>query len=131
MLMLLFAWVLGFLLHELMHVLSQGRTGVIYIEGLSMRATAEHYWNIRFFYLAGGLLSGLVFIVAGVLVFFLPTLYVVWCFFTVGVVNIIYGFFECAFLPRWGNSLKYTVGRYSLYFLIICLMVGILWRWIN
>jgi len=123
-LVFLFLWVTSFLWHELMHLKHRGLggKGIIDVDVFSMSALID-YKATSLFYLAGGLYTGIIFILAGFLV---SDLVWMWCLFTVGVVNLVYGFFEMHFLPKWGNSSRYQWNRYLLYCMvtIICIIIG-------
>lgn len=108
-LLFLFIWVCSFLFHELMHIFGTGHLdGMINVDGLSMDASPANLW-------AGGLLSGVVFSLAGVFIWFLGSHGVGYLFVICGVVNMVYGCFEGLFLPQWGNNQEYKLGRYSIY----------------
>ena len=105
----LFVWVCSFLMHELMHIIGTGKLkGRIDIFGFSMSAYPAVLW-------AGGILSGLIFSIAGGLIWSLGSSAVGYLFLICGVVNLVYGIFEAMFLPSWGNNQDYKLGRYSIY----------------
>ena len=126
----LFTWIISFLAHEFFHIkarLIQGYndTGNIQVYKYSMSAYRDNVTNDSWFFLAGGLLSGVLFIFMG---FFCSDKVWMVSFFTAGAVNICYGFFEMFFLPRWGDSRKYRIGRYSIYITVsLILLVCLLW----
>lgn len=116
-LLFLFVWVSSFLVHELCHILGTGHLhGTITVDGLSMSATPACLW-------AGGILSGLVFTVAGSLIWLLGFPPVGELFIICGVVNLCYGPYEAIFLPQWGNNQEYKIGRYSIYIGVTAIML--------
>ena len=128
-----FVWIASFLFHEFFHVkariiFGKNDTGEIQVFRYGFSAYREYVTNDSWFFLAGGLLSGTLFILIGLVLW--PNVVIRTCLFTTGAVNIVYGFFEMRFLPLWGNNQCYTIGRYSLYCIttIVC-MVCLLW-WI-
>ncbi len=120
-LIFLFLWITGFLWHELWHIMGSGTLyGQINIHGLSMSASPANL-------LAGGLGSGLTFLLFALLIYPYTLLSLVYMVVIVGVVNIVYSFFENKYLPRWGNDRRYTLGRYGIYVGVVTVMVVIYW----
>ena len=87
---------LSFVIHEWGHIKSQGplMSGTIRVEKYTMTATADIVYNTYLFFLGGGLISGIIFMLLG----FGAALYGVWGyyvpFFTTGVIQLVYGFWE-------------------------------------
>lgn len=116
-LLFLFIWVCSFLVHELMHIIGTGHLkGTITVDGLSMSASPACLW-------AGGILSGIIFSVAGAFIWLLESHAIGYLFIVCGVVNMVYGVFESMFLPAWGNNQDYKLGRYSIYLGVTALML--------
>jgi len=116
-LLFLFIWVSSFLIHELCHILGTSHlSGTITVDGFSMNASPANLW-------AGGILSGLIFSVAGVLIWTVASHALGYLFVICGAVNLIYGPFEAVFLPQWGNNAEYKLGRYNIYIGVTALMV--------
>ena len=86
-------WVLIFLLHELMHIRSQGltMTGKIWVKEWGMVVSADHVYNRRLFGMGGGILSS---IVCFLLYFLSQDVQWQWGFFTMGWIQFAYGLYE-------------------------------------
>jgi len=114
-LIFVFVWFTMFLIHELMHIKSQGITmgGKIWVEGWSFTCTADTVKDDLLFKLGGGILTS---IICFILVF-LSCCWWQWCFLTLGWVQFLYGLYE-GFI-----GVKY---RYLIYILIVTVMV-IIW----
>jgi len=113
----LFVWVSSFLWHELFHIIGSGSLhGTITVDGLSMSASSAALW-------AGGILSGMVFSVAGTLIWVLESHAIGYLFIVCGVVNLVYGVYETMFLSVHGNDMDYKLGRYSIYIGVTSIML--------
>jgi len=112
----IFALVNSFLLHELCHVKSQGfgMTGRIDIEKFGFTCTPDYVHNEKWLYYSGGLLSGLIFLLMGGMLWY----YGIWSFYvpfiTLGVINFAYGIWE---------GIKGSEGRWKIYGLITIVMM--------
>ena len=121
-------WVLVFLLHEFCHILSGGLGvfGTIYVD---LRRVLPRMYAVSdrsrgwWFYLSGGFLSGLVFLFLAVYSHFVCARGFEQCFSVLGVLNFVYGFYEMLFLPRWGVGMRYDVGRFGLYVVVLVVML--------
>ena len=120
-----FVWVTGFLWHELLHIKNRYpfmQTGTIFVHRLGFTCIGDEITNIsRWFFLAGGLLTGIVFLIVGILC--LDTIWrncLIWC----GFLNLCYGVFEYKYLGTLNNH-QYVVGRYTLYFVVLLLQVSV------
>ena len=117
-LLFLFIWVSSFLWHELTHIISTGKLqGQININGLSMTASPATLWG-------GGIITGLIFVTAGCLMWLMQVPKVGYLFITCGVVNIFYGVFETYCLGRI-SAKRYLYGRYLVYSSTLFMMVMI------
>lgn len=113
-LVFVFVFLSSFLIHELMHIKSQGinMKGTIFVKKLGMYCTPEHFNNLHVFELAGGIYTSII--------MFIMTFCCVgwwqWCFLTMGYVHFFYGLYE-GFI-----SIKY---RMYIYVTVICVMMMI------
>jgi len=125
-LVFVYAWFTSFLWHELGHIKCEhlSDTGDIQVFDLSMQAYRNNATNDAWFYYAGGILSGLLHIIIGLLC---TDLVFKFGFLTVGFVNLAYGFFEGHFLPKWGDTRRYKIGRYAVYLSIVVIALIIWW----
>ena len=126
----IYTWVTGFLLHELCHVLEAMRQGAkkgfIHINGTGFLAYYDGMIkNKILFAWAGGLYSGIILLIVGFIayyynnpVFYIPIL-------TVAVVNIVYSFYEKKYLYVLSTRDYY---KYH-YFLYIVTLVGMFIFW--
>jgi hypothetical protein len=121
-LLVLFVWVSSFLWHELFHILSQGKKGMINVDFPSMSASSV-IWNVNVFYFSGGVLSGLLFMFFGVVIGF-NDLFIGFIFYMIGATNFVYGCFEGLFI-RYLSSSSYDFCRFSLYIICLTLFVSI------
>lgn len=111
-----FFWVLVFLFHELMHIIGTLTLhGTITVDGLSMNASPANL-------LAGGILAGIIFNIAGAIIWFLESPAIGYMLIICGMVNIAYAPFEYVFLPKWGNTRKYKL-RYGIYIGVTLIML--------
>ena len=135
-LLIIFLWlfITSFLWHELGHCYEAYRQGandysiipdfrklslrMVYIGKVSDKPLIS---------LAGGLYSGILMLIMGIVCLYLRyTLFYI-SLFTLVVVQFVYGVFEWRFIHRWGRtSRKYVWGRYSIY-LVVILVMGIIW----
>ena len=116
----LFIFVSSLFWHELCHIIGTGRLwGTIDVTGFSMQASPANLW-------VGGLGAGLVFSIAGGLIWAIGTHALGYLFIICGAVNLCYFPFEALFLPQWGNNWEYKLGRYTIYVGVTCTMV-LLW----
>ena len=112
----LFCWIESFLLHEYMHIKSQGilMTGTIDVKQFGFTCSPEFIKNRKWLYYAGGILSGIVYLIMGVCLWY----YGIWSFYvpfiTFGIINLSYGIWE-----GW----KGPTGRYKVYIATIGVMV--------
>lgn len=92
----IFAWVNCFLLHELMHIKSQGLAmeGMIEVGKIGFTAGPRKMVNENLFFLAGGLYSGLIYLYISLLLFLCGALWFTITFSTVGMINVVYGIHE-------------------------------------
>ena len=123
-----FCFIGSFLFHELGHIKcsSLKDTGNIQVFRYGFAASRDNKSNDWWFFLAGGLLAGVLYITIGLLCWYDSVVQL--CLFTAGIVNICYGPFEMYYLPRWGSGDKrYKYGRYSIYIIvtIVCLIMGV------
>jgi len=86
-------WILIFLLHELMHIKSQGlfMTGTIWVHKLGMTVCADTIHNSRLHSLGGGILSSIVCFIA---CFLSQDIQFKYAFFTMGWIQFAYGLYE-------------------------------------
>ena len=87
-------WILIFLLHELMHIKSQGpkTEGTIRVHyPHSMTVGADKVWNSRLFWMGGGILSS---IICFILFFLSQDIQFQYAFFTMGWIQLAYGLYE-------------------------------------
>jgi len=129
----LYVWFTTFIWHEFGHGLDNHRqTGMFGKIGVSLRhltmwhETDGYIADMSMYFLMGGLFSGLLHIGIGLIC--ADTIFR-FGFFTTGLVNLVYGFFEWHFLPKWGNNTKYKIGRYAIYVSLVTVMV-IVWVWV-
>ena len=115
--MIPFSWITSFLMHELMHIKSQGlrMTGTIRIYEKYLTCNADTVRTIEYIYFAsGGLYSGIIFIWVGVL----AVLYNAWGFYvpliSFGILNMVYGFWE---------GFKKINTRYYMYVITIIILI--------
>lgn len=119
---IIFAWFQSFFTHEVMHCLEgirQGSTeGTIRIVTwhqipVSMRAGADYVRSVKMFSLAGGLYSGIVFLIVALI-----STDIEWqfSFGMVALVQFLYGPFETCCRSTW-SSRMYLIGRCSIYIL--------------
>lgn len=118
----LYCWFTSFLWHELWHIKGKSllHTGNIQVFKGSMAAYRDNIDVDGWFYLSGGLLSGLLHITLGLLI---KDTILQFCLLNVGFINLCYGFFEYWFLPKWGDNWKYKIGRYTIYIGVIIVMI--------
>ena len=92
----LFSWINSFLLHEWMHIKSQGftMTGHITVGRFGMTCSPDITYNAGLKRLAGGLYSGVCYIITSIFAFYYDAwaLYVPFSMF--GMINIGYGLWE-------------------------------------
>jgi len=123
----LYVWVSIFLLHEVMHLFEAWRqTGeigsiLVNFNAVTLRAGPREVHNMDLFLLAGGLYAGIISIVIGFLIGH-PILS--FLFYSVGLTNIVYSFFEMKYLGEVPSE-YYLCGRYSIYFCVmaVCILV--------
>ncbi len=118
-LLFFFLWITSFLVHELCHIIGAGTLhGTITIDGLSMSATPANLW-------AGGLGSGLIYAVAGALVWLLGNHPFAWLFLTIAAVQGLYGTFEGICLPTQNgvDTEEYWLGRWTIYLCVSTAML--------
>ena len=130
-------WIISFLLHEFSHGLECNRqTGQFGRIGVSIKyLTMWHepqgnIQNYSLYFLAGGLYSGLCFLLFSLLIYPYVLFTLVYMLWIVGVTNIVYSVYEYKYLPVWGNNRQYTVGRYTVYLSVITVMVIVYWSMI-
>ena len=121
-------FILGFLFHELAHILEgkrQGSTeGVITIHMHenklpSMTVTANNVKNITHFLWAGGLYTALIFFMLGLFTYLIPSIWAFpleFGFTTVALMNLFYAPYEGTFLTKWTHE-KYLKWHYVMYIL--------------
>jgi len=114
--MTLYYWLGSFLYHEFMHIRSQGigAEGTIWVHKFSMTCAAKYVKWPYLYSLAGGLYSGIIHVIVGLLAvyyhawgFYVPTI-------TFGVVNIAYGIWEAE---------RGAKGRYYIYVATLIIMI--------
>lgn len=130
----LMMWPISFLLHEYGHCVEAFRQGVkeckIFVKPTTMMASASNLKNYETFCFAGGIYSGIVLWLMGLYAFWTPTnwdfpfgfAFVFW-----GTIQIIYGIFEGFMLPKWGNTPKYKIGRYTIYIGTALFLLWLYW----
>ena len=102
-----YCWVVSFLVHELMHIKGDDitSTGKINVHKFSLSATSDIPSKKRWLWYAGGILSGLIHIIIGALLWY----YGIWVFYvpfiTCGVINFIYGLWE----GTYGGKDRHTI----------------------
>jgi len=113
----LLAWITSFLVHELMHIKSQGINveGTIWVHNpFSMTVGAKEMPRPNLFWFAGGIYSGTIFIIFALMLSY----YNAWGLYvpmgTFGVINLFYGFWE---------GIKGPEGRYKIYGATTLLMI--------
>lgn len=128
-------WPISFLLHEWCHCLEGFRQGnkecKIFVKPTTMLTDANDLYNYSSFCFAGGVLSGLALMIAGLFPFYTSSnwdfpfgfAFIFW-----GTINLIYGIYEGFILPRWHNTLKYKIGRYSIYLIVGLLLIFLFWN---
>ena len=132
-------WVIAFVLHEFYHVLeglrqggTDGRIIVTKHKNIpSMNATCNNLKNYELFAYAGGILTGITYLVLSIpfvtkMCSFLP---IEIPLVTIGLVNLVYGVYEGRTLYKW-NKDKYMFWHYIVYgvVIMICLIVyGVLY----
>ncbi len=106
---ILYSWAVTFLIHELMHIKSQG----IHAEGTinvhyphSMTATVKNITRPRLFWFAGGIYSGIIHLLISGMLFYYDAwgMYIPISIFA--MMNLCYGFWE---------GFKGPLGRYKIY----------------
>ena len=119
----IYTWVTGFLLHELCHIfeaMRQGaKKGFIHVNGTGFLAYYDGIIkNKILFAWAGGLYSGIILLIVGFIayyynnpVFYIPIL-------TVAVVNIVYSFYEKKYLYVLSTK-DYYLYHYLLYLIVL------------
>jgi len=118
-LIFIFSFFSSFLWHELCHGLEAIRQGSskanIIVKPWTMMTGGDHITNSKLFFLAGGLYSGIIFILAGLLTI---DPYFRFSFLTVGLMNVFYSYYEMEYITKHSPSI-YRAIRYSIYFLTI------------
>ena len=128
-------WLWIFTFHEICHILEGFRLGAdegrIYIESYNKIPTMTCWSNYpkdnRSVQYAGGLYSGIVSFLIGLIPYYTETL---WDFIfefpliTIGMVNIVYGIYEGIYIHNIPYD-KYMKYHYILYIVTILIMIGI------
>ena len=91
-----YAWLASFMIHEWMHIKSQGlfMTGIINVGKCGMTCAADTILDKGWYYFSGGLLSGILHLLIGLPLWY----YGVWALYipiiTFAVINLAYSFYE-------------------------------------
>jgi len=119
-------WLTSFLVHEFMHIKSQGilMGGTIYVNEFGMTVDADEIYNLDLFYLSGGLYSGIIFMLLGIILFYYNAVALYIPSFTFGFINLTYGFWEFIHGAegRWKIYLTSTI--ISIIFWLVCIFLG-------
>lgn len=115
----IFVWVTSFLLHEMMHIKSQGPNGNIDVWKYGMTCTVEKMTRPQLFYYAGGIFTSPIMFICALL----SAGWWSWSFLTLGLVQLFYGIYEGY---NHGNVSK----RYYIYGSVVIVML-ILWIILN
>ena len=124
-------WVLGFILHEICHLLEcirqagKGKIEVWFNNNIpSMRCVCDTYMNYTLFKFAGGFLSGCLLLLIGAITLgYIPVIGIP--LILVGLVNFVYGFYEAAFLSNIPFK-DYMKWHYVLYGITLTLGIILL-----
>jgi len=116
---ILFAWVGSFLWHELSHIKSQGikMSGTIWVDAFGMTVLPDEMKWPQLFALAGGLYSGVVYLIMSGFLFYYEAWALYIAFSTFGAINVVYGFWEWLHGPE---------GRFKIYG-ITSILMAIFW----
>jgi len=120
----LFAWVNCFLLHELMHIKSQGllMKGTIRVSKFGMTCVSDEVKNEKIYAYSGGIYSGIIYLIMSAFLF----IYGIWemyvPFSTVGVINVSYGVLE---------GMGYVSKRFILYVVVFIIMIILWFNYVN
>lgn len=120
----LILWVCFNLFHELMHIKNQGllKKGVIWVEPLGFKCSTDDVNNEDIYSLSGGIYTG---IISFILLFITSDIELMFCFFTIGWVETVYGIYEWI-ADKYGISIDYRYGLYLFTgFICICF-----WWWL-
>lgn len=131
----LFAWVTVFLLHELCHLLEAyrqnkqgGKINVFIRNGVPTFTASpdDKLKNCKLFNLAGGLYSGTISLLIGLIAVYCHAVPFYISFVTLGVLNIVYSVFEYSFLGEISMEQYYRY-HYFVYGIVLAIMAFI-WR---
>ena len=113
----LFVWITSFLIHEVMHIKSQGlkSTGIIGVHQYGFTASVNHMENSEVFYYAGGVYTSIIMSLCALL----SIGWWSWCFITLAWVQLCYGIYE-------GYNYGDVDYRYIIY-IVIPLIMLIFW----
>jgi len=116
-LIFIYVYITSFLIHELMHIKSQGilSEGKITITSTGMLAYCNYIKNAKLFYYGGGILSSIIMFI----LVFLTMDWWQWCYLTMGFLQLSYGMYE-------GYTMCDVGYRYYIYVIVIIIML-IIW----
>lgn len=129
---LVIIWLMGFLLHELCHIIEAFRqgnnTGYIRVWKSILPSFIAEYdnglQNQNMFKLAGGLYSGLILLVPALIAYLTGSVPLLFAFLTTAIANLAYAPYEMKYLWKINMNL-YSIGRYTIYSAVIVIMLGI------
>lgn len=131
----LFAWVTVFLLHELCHLIEAyrqnkqgGKINVFIRNGIPTFTASPKgkLKNVKSFNLAGGLYSGIISLLIGLIAVYYHAIPFYISFITLGVLNIIYSIYEWRFLGE--ISLEQYYRYHYLVYGIVLVIMAFIWR---
>ena len=123
--MILYAWIASFTLHELFHIKSQGLSaeGKINVYKNGMTCIADKVKNEHLYELSGGLYSGILHIIIGLCAFYYSAWPIYVPMITLGMINLTYGFWE-----RYkGPELRYKIYLWTLSAMIVFWLIYFSW----